>query len=116
MIIERAFELINKGESLTIEFKGESLKPLNDHDLSAVTYRRLEKPAAYVRQKGFDLLQQTQMVMQYIDVNGRITRKEAADLCRISPDQAYRLLKSLMLKNKVRMHGAKRGSWYEKNA
>lgn len=33
MIPERAFELISKGESLTIEFKGESLKPLNDHDL-----------------------------------------------------------------------------------
>ena len=56
------------------------------------------------------------MVMQYIDVNGRITRKEAADLCRISPDQAYRLLKSLMLKSKIRMHGTKRGSWYEKDA
>ena len=50
-----------------------------------------------------------------VDVNGRITRKEAADLCRISPDQSYRLLKSLMLKSKIRMHGTKRGSWYEKN-
>jgi ATP-dependent DNA helicase RecG len=101
-------------EAGLIEARGEG-KGRSFH-LSAATYRRLEKPDAYVRQKGFDFLQQTQMVMQYIDVNGRITRKEAADLCRISPDQAYRLLKSLILKNKIRMHGTKRGSWYEKNA
>lgn len=101
-------------EAGLIEARGEGKG--RSYHLSAVTYRRLEKPAAYVRQKGFDLLQQTQMVMQYIDVNGRITRKEAADLCRISPDQAYRLLKSLMLKSKIRMHGTKKGSWYEKNA
>jgi len=32
-----------------------------------------------------------------------------AYLCRISPDQAYRLLKSLMLKSKIRMQGTKKG-------
>ncbi|MCR4414307.1 MAG: hypothetical protein NUV77_17960 [Thermoguttaceae bacterium] len=34
--------------------------------LSATTYRRLGKPAAYVRQRGFEPLRQEQMVLQYV--------------------------------------------------
>ncbi len=34
--------------------------------LSAATYRRLGKPAAYVRQRGFELLQKEQMVVPYV--------------------------------------------------
>ena len=101
-------------ESGLVEARGEG-KGRNYH-LSASAYRRLEKSAAYVRQKGLDILQQAQLVMQYIEANGKITRKEAAELCRIGPDQAYRLFKSLNIKGKIRMHGSKRGSWYEKNA
>ncbi len=87
-----------------------------NYQLSASTRRRLDKPDAYIRQKGFDILQQAQMIMQFIEANGKITRKEAAELCRIGSDQAYRILKSLVLKGNIRMHGSKRGSWYEKNA
>ena len=60
--------------------------------LSASTYRRLGDKAAYVRQRGFEPLQQQQMVLQYVEMNGRITRREAAGLCRISESQATRLL------------------------
>ena len=63
--------------------------------LSAATYRRLGQPAAYVRQRGFEPLQQEQMVLQYVEKYGRITRKDAAELCRISGPQAYRLLDRL---------------------
>jgi hypothetical protein len=34
--------------------------------LSAATYRRLGQPAAYVRQRGFEPLQQEQMVLQSV--------------------------------------------------
>jgi ATP-dependent DNA helicase RecG len=63
--------------------------------LSAATYRRLGQPAAYVRQRGFEPLQQEQMVLQYVEKHGRITRSEAAELCRLTSSQAYRLLKRL---------------------
>ncbi len=63
--------------------------------LSAATYRRLGEPGAYVRQRGFEPLQQQQMVRQYIETHGSITRAEAAELCRISSSQAYRLLQKL---------------------
>ena len=64
--------------------------------ISAAAYRTPGNKAAYVRQRGFEPLQQEQMVLQYVGKHGRITRKEAADLCRLSSPQAYRLLARLV--------------------
>lgn len=63
--------------------------------LSAAVYRALGDKAAYVRQRGFEPLQQEQMVLQYAEKHGRITRRDVAELCRITPPQAYRLLDRL---------------------
>lgn len=82
--------------------------------LSAATYRRLGDRAAYVRQRGFEPLQQEQMVLQYVEKHGRITRREAAELCRLSPDQAYRLLMRLAADGKLVRHGTKKAAWYER--
>jgi len=65
------------------------------YHLSARTYRNLGEKAAYVRQRGFEAIQQEQMVMQYIQSHGSVSRKEAAELCRLSEPQAYRLLQRL---------------------
>jgi ATP-dependent DNA helicase RecG len=62
----------------------------------------LGQPAAYVRQRGFEPLQQEQMVLQYVEKHGRITRSEAAELCRLASSQAYRLLKRLEEAGKIR--------------
>lgn len=64
--------------------------------LSAAAYRRLGEKAAYVRQRGFEPIQQEQMVAQYVEKNGSISRAEAAELCQLSPPQAYRLLQVLV--------------------
>ncbi len=64
--------------------------------LSAAAYRALGDKAAYVRQRGFEPLQQEQMILQYVEKHGRITRQEASGLCRISGPQAYRLLDRLL--------------------
>ncbi len=63
--------------------------------LSAATYRLLGDKVGYVRQRGFEPLQQEQMALQYVEKHGRITRREAAELCRITGPQAYRLLDRL---------------------
>lgn len=81
--------------------------------LSAATYRRLGEKAAYIRQRGFEPLQQKQMILQYVEAHGRITRSEVAELCQISPFQASRLLDKLVQEKKLRRHGKKRGTWYE---
>ena len=80
--------------------------------LSAATYRALGEKAAYVRQRGFEPLQQEQMVLQYVEKHGRVTRREAAELCRIGPYQATRLLARLVESGRLSRHGKRKGAWY----
>ena len=80
--------------------------------LSAATYRRLGEKAAYVRQRGFEPLQQEQMVVQYVGKHGRITRRDVVDLCHLRPDQASRLLRRLASHGELARHGSRRGAWY----
>jgi ATP-dependent DNA helicase RecG len=83
--------------------------------LSAAAYRALGDRAAYVRQRGFEPLQQEQMVLQYVEKHGRITRKEVAELCRISGPQAYRLLDRLAEQGLLAREGKRgRGVGYRK--
>jgi ATP-dependent DNA helicase RecG len=80
-------------EAGLVEARGES-KGRTWH-LSAGTYRRLGESAAYVRQRGFEPLQQEQMVRQFVRKHGSISRADVVELCQIAPSQAYRLLKRL---------------------
>ncbi len=80
--------------------------------LSSATYRRLGLESQYVRQRGFEPLQQEQLVLQYVEAHGRITRREVVELCKIGPAHATRLLRRLVKKGELAMHGQKRGTWY----
>jgi ATP-dependent DNA helicase RecG len=80
--------------------------------LSAATYHRLGQPAAYVRQRGFEPLQQEQMVLQYVGKHGRITRREVAELCQLGPFQATRLLNKLVKAERLIRRGTKKGTYY----
>lgn len=82
--------------------------------LSAATYRRLGQPAAYIRQRGFEPIQQEQMILQYVESYGHITRREAAELCKIGPFQASRLLDRLVKKGLLIRYGQRKGAWYER--
>lgn len=82
--------------------------------LSAATYRRLGDQAAYLRLRGFDSLQQEQLVLKYLEQNGRITRREVADLCQIGPYQASRLLNRMVEAGRLVRRGRGRGTWYER--
>jgi ATP-dependent DNA helicase RecG len=80
--------------------------------LSAAVYRVLRAPAGYIRVRGFEPLQQEQMVLQYVDAHGQITRTQAADLCAIAPDQASRLLRRLARAGTLTRRGERRGAAY----
>lgn len=82
--------------------------------LSAKLYRKEGQKAAYIRQAGFDTLQQEQMILSYINTNGSIKRADVAELCRISPYQATRLLSKLKDANKIKSHGKGKGTYYER--
>jgi ATP-dependent DNA helicase RecG len=63
--------------------------------LSSSIYRKLGESAAYIRIRGFDRIQQEQMIKDYVRKHGNITRREAAELCRLNLNQASYLLKKL---------------------
>jgi ATP-dependent DNA helicase RecG len=53
------------------------------------------------------------IVEQHVHAHGRITRAEAAEICELSPSQAYRLLKRLADRGIIRQVGSGRGTYYE---
>ena len=83
------------------------------YHLSAAMYRVLGDRAGYVRVRGFEPAQQEQMVLQYAQEHGQITRREAAELCKLSADQASRLLRRLVTEHsELRLEGERRGARY----
>ena len=97
-------------ETGLVEARGE--RKGRTYHLSASTYRRLGDKAAYVRQRGFEPLQQEQMVLQYVDKHGRITRREVAELCRLTALQARSVLARLVSSGALKLRGANKGSHY----
>ncbi len=93
------------------EARGE--KKGRTYHLGAALYRRLGQPEAHVRTRGFDSIQQEQMVVQYAASEGRITRRQAAQLCQISGPQATHLLRRLVRSGRLRQRGKRRGTYYE---
>jgi len=82
------------------------------YHLSAAVYRQLGEKAAYVRMRGFETIQMEQMILQYVRAHGRITRKEAAELCQIKEHQAYYILQKLVQQGRVKLKGKGRSAHY----
>ena len=84
------------------------------YTLSAKLYQKTGQKAGYVRQVGFDPIQQEQMILSYIKEHKTIKRSEAADLCRISLFQANRFLKKLTDAELIVPKGNGKGTFYER--
>ena len=82
--------------------------------LSAASYRVLGDKSGYVRQRGFEPLQLEQMVIQFVESHGRITRRDVAELCKIGGFQATRLLDRLVVGGRLERIGQRRGTWYSR--
>jgi ATP-dependent DNA helicase RecG len=102
-------ELVERG---LLEARGE--RKGRTYHLAAAVYRRLGQKAQYVRTRGFDDLQQEQMVLTFVDRHGSITRADAAELCQLEPVQASRLLRRLRDEGKLLLSGARRAARYVK--
>jgi ATP-dependent DNA helicase RecG len=88
------------------------IKKGRTYTLGAEIYRTLGQSADYIRQAGFDRIQQEQMILQYVQRHGKITRKDVINLCRLSEDQAGYLLRQLAVEGKLVLHGKSRGAFY----
>jgi len=83
--------------------------------LSAKVYKKTGQKSAYVRQAGFDPIQQEQMVLTYIEKHGSIKRADVMELCRLSGPQAYHLLNRLQKQGKIHKRGEKRHAFYTRD-
>jgi ATP-dependent DNA helicase RecG len=83
------------------------------YTLSASLYQAVGDKAAYTRQAGFTPIQHEQMVLNYVQQHGQIQRAEVMDLCRLSPDQAAKLLKRMKDKGALIQQGERRWSFYK---
>lgn len=83
-----------------------------NYTLSANVYHAEGRRAAYTRQAGFSQLQHEQMILSYAQQHGRIKRNEAVELCRLTGNQASKLLSRLANEGKLTKSGERRGSYY----
>ncbi|WP_449288318.1 DNA glycosylase AlkZ-like family protein [Marinobacter salarius] len=86
------------------------------YTLSAGVYQQRGRKAAYVRQAGFDAIQQEQMVLKFIQGHGKIKRADVMELCHLTKDQAAKLLARLASEGKIHKHGERRGAYYDFDA
>lgn len=107
---EARASLNNLVERGLLEARGEGRG--RTYHLAAELYREIGESAAYVRSRGFTSIQQEQMVKAYTAEHGTIGRSEAAELCRLSPDQASRLLRRLASEGTLHMAGTRRTARY----
>ncbi|MES2662946.1 MAG: ATP-binding protein [Pseudomonadota bacterium] len=84
------------------------------YTLSPAIYRLLGKKAEYTRQVGFDRLQHEHMIQNFVAQHERITRQDVMELCRLTPDQAYKILKRLSDQKIVKKQGDRKSSFYIK--
>ncbi|NLA50693.1 MAG: ATPase [Alcaligenaceae bacterium] len=82
------------------------------YTLSPAVYRAQGEEVAYTRQAGFSHIQHEQMVLGHLSHHSKIQRKEVMELCHLTQDQAYRLLKQLLDENKLIKHGSGRATYY----
>ena len=82
------------------------------YTLSQQIYQQQGEKTNYIRQMGFNQIQQEQMVRQFIEKNNLIRRADVMDLCYLSKDQAYKLLKKMVDSNILESQGNGRTRFY----
>jgi ATP-dependent DNA helicase RecG len=82
------------------------------YHLTAGFYRAAQDPNAYIRIRAVDPIQQDQMVLQFVQTYGTITRGQVAELCMLTPVQARTVLQRLVSEDWLEMRGERRGAHY----
>lgn len=124
--LARAAELVQRSEPATrailerlvesgvLEARSERRERV--YHFSAATYRALGRAAEHIRLTGIEPIQREQMILQFVDAHGRITRSQAADLCQIGGREARAVLEKLVNRGELVVRGERRGAYYERSA
>ena len=83
------------------------------YTLSSRVYKELGEQIKYVRQTGADAIQQEQMIISFVRLNGSIRRADVMDLCKLDKDRASRLLKNMKKNNLLELHGRGANAHYK---
>lgn len=82
--------------------------------LSSKVYSISNNTAGYIRQRGWDTLQEREMILSHLDRYPEITREGVAELCRCTPNHASWLLRQLVEDGVIVLHGKGRGACYRR--
>lgn len=82
--------------------------------LSSKVYSISNNTAGYIRQRGWDTLQEREMIISHFDKYPQITREGVAELCRCTANHASWLLRQLVEDGVLELHGKGRGAHYRK--
>lgn len=80
--------------------------------LSSKVYGSGDNSAGYVRQRGIEEIRYPEMVLKLVNSQGYVTRSDVADLLKLTPPQAYRILQKLCESKKLRLTGNGRHAQY----
>lgn len=82
--------------------------------LSSKVYKEQDNIVGYVRQTGIDAVKYEAWIMELIQKQGgKITRDNVVELLNVTPPQAYRLLKKMSDKGRIKLVGSGRSAYYE---
>jgi ATP-dependent DNA helicase RecG len=87
-----------------VEGKGE--KRGRVYHLSAGLYRRFGISSGYVRVHGVSAIKHENMVREYVEAHGKLTRADVVELCALSGSQAGRLLQRMIKKGLLERKGS----------
>ena len=82
--------------------------------LSSKVYSITNNKAGYTRQRGWDTLQERELILAHLNKYSKITREDVVELCRCTPNHASWLLRQLVNEKAIQLCGAGRGSFYKK--
>ena len=88
--------------------------PARRYMLSSNIYAAINNSSGYTRQKGWDTIQEQEMIISYIDTYHKITRSDVIDLCRCNENHATWLLRKLVKENKIVLSGRGKYAYYQK--
>ena len=80
--------------------------------LSSKAYALSGDEIGYARQKGMTILQEEEIIGRYIEKFGKITRADAAELCKCDLEHAYYLLHKMVAEGRIMAVRKGRFSYY----
>lgn len=75
-------------------------------------YKKTNNTVAYVRKNDIDSLRYEELILNFLDKNGIITRADVVELLHIANPQAYRILKKMASAGKIKLEGSGAGAKY----